>query len=113
MKKKKKLLLSIAVMVSSLTIGTTAYAANCPSCEASHVQVQCTSVGEHLWHDSYSHTKQYSVDGVLVSETCNVFRSEDKVSWICPRGHGVISIQYHYVESHSCEECTDLDYYHG
>lgn len=110
MRFKKRFLLVMMVII--LTTGITAYAANCPACERANVETVCTTQGEHLWHNSYQHTKEYSVDGDLKSEICTVSCSEEKIYWICPKGHGVTSTMIHHQELHSSEHCTDLNYYY-
>lgn len=109
MKFRKRILPIMVIMM--LTTGLTAYAAECPACEASNVHAECTTTGEHLWNSSYQHIKEYTVGGVLIRETCTVSCSEDRISWICPRGHGVVSSMIRHQELHSCDACTDLDYY--
>lgn len=109
MKLKKRILSVVAIMM--LATGITAYAAECPACEASNVHAECRTEGQHLWHNSYQHIKEYTVGGVLKRETCTVSCSEDRISWVCPNGHGVVSTMIHHQELHTCNACTDLDYY--
>lgn len=112
MQKRK---LTAALCAATIVLGTaglTAYAANCPACEASGVEASCISNGTHLWHSTTTHTVSYSEGGVLKTVTCTVYKSEDSVTWSCPRGHGDVFTQKHYIENHSCNYCTDLDYYH-
>ncbi len=109
MKFKKRILPVVAIMM--LATGITAHAAKCPSCERFGVHVECITQGEHLWNSSYQHVKDYTVAGVLLHETCTVSCSEDKEYGICPNGHGVMYTMTRHKELHSCDACTDLDYY--
>lgn len=110
--RKRKIFAVLCAAIVSLSTGITAFAANCPACEASGVQASCISNGTHLWHSTTTHTVAYSEGGVLKTVQCTVTKSEDSVTWSCPRGHGTVFTQRHYVEKHSCNYCTDLDYYH-
>ncbi len=109
---KKRLILLSTMLAVFIATGITALAANCPACEASHVEAVCKTYGEHLWHNTASHTVDYSEGGVLKHETCTIRYSEDKVTWVCPNGHGTVMTQYHYKEIHSSSRCNSLDYYH-
>lgn len=111
MKTKKILLLSV-LLATFLTSGITALAAACPACESSNVQAECTQRNEHMWNSTTSHTVQYSEGGVLKTEKCTKYLSEDRVSWVCPNGHGVVLTKIHHKETHSNSHCTNLDYYY-
>lgn len=111
MRKKKIVLLSI-VMAAFLSTGITALAMSCPACEASNVQATCISQGQNLGHSTQTHTVSYSENGVLKHNTCTYSISDDKVSWICPNGHGVVSSMIHHKEIHSDSHCISLDYYY-
>lgn len=106
---RKKVLSVLIVMI--LSIGITAKAATCPACDASHVHAECRKMGQLLNNNTYQHSKAYSEGGVLKYNRCTVVCLEEKVSWVCPYGHGIISTITHYQEMHTCSYCTDLDYY--
>lgn len=111
MKKKRFVLLAVA-LAAFLATGITVLAANCPSCESSGVNTTLKQYGEHCWHRTASHTVRYSEGGVLKEEECRIYYNEDKVYWVCTSGHGTITTQYHYKETHSSSHCNSLDYYH-
>lgn len=115
--RKNKVVLLLAALMLFLTTGITALAAsvpaNCPSCAAYGVVATLKSQGEHLWHRTGNHTVDYSDEnGVLHHEACTISYSEDKVSWVCPNGHGTVASQVHHVENHSSSHCNSLDYYY-
>lgn len=109
--KRKTILLSVA-LATFLATSITVLAASCPACEASGVQATCTMNSQHLWHQAKQHTVEYSENGVLKTETCTITFSEDKVSWVCPNGHGTVSSMTHHKETHSGSHCNNLDYYY-
>lgn len=109
---KKAMFLPVMLLVSVLTFGTMVNAAACPACEMAGVHTEMQTYGTHLWHHSYYHLAEYSIDEVLYQEDCNYVISEDKVDWVCPKGHGLISTMTHHTETHSCSHCNNLSYYY-
>lgn len=111
--KKKKLVSLVVAMAAFLIMSITALAATCPVCEQCHQVVNLISRGEHLWHYTTYHTVDYSDEyGKLCHETCEIGKSEDKLWWECPNGHGSFQTQIHRREIHSSKYCNSLDYYY-
>ncbi len=111
--KNKKIVLTAVSVAAFLTMSITALAATCPSCATYGTEATLKSYGEHLWHNTGHHTVDYSdQNGVLHHESCTISYSEDKVSWVCPNGHGTVSTQIHHKEIHSNSHCNSLDYYY-
>lgn len=112
--RKKKVVLTLAALMVFLTTGITALAnsipLNCTSCATYGVVAPLKSYGEHLWHNTVTHTVEYSEYGVLKHETCTINYSEDKTIWVCPNGHGTMNTQIRHREIHSSSHCESLDY---
>ena len=109
---RKRLCALLVSVMTFLAIGITALAATCPYCANSGYDVTLQSTGEHLWDHVSTHTVQYSEGGVLKTESCTVTTTEDRDSYVCPKGHGVISSRTHHRETHSSKYCNDLDYWY-
>ncbi len=110
MKTKKTLILSVALL-TILTTGMTALAGPpwiVPSC---NICGKCVENGMNLSRGSSSHVVEYTENGQLKSETCNISYSEDDVRMECPNGHGVIWRGRHFKEIHSSKYCNSLDYW--
>lgn len=109
--KRVKLFISMIAFVAVISTGIAVYAANCAPCEASGVHTELISCGERAWSRNYSHKVEYSEGGVHKWATCDVYEYEDRVGWLCPKGHGVVTAEIHHVANHSSSHCEDLDYY--
>ncbi len=80
-------------------------------CAIYGVDATLISNGEHLWTNHQSHTATYSENGVLKNEKCYITISEDKYTWTCPNGHGIVTTRVRHRESHTCKHCESLDYF--
>lgn len=107
--KKKKLVSLVVAMAAFLIMSITALAATCPVCEEYGQVNNLKSCGEHLWHYTDHHTVYYTENGILKPEICTFTKSEDKIWWECPIGHGNIGTHIRYREIHSSEHCENID----
>ena len=109
---KKRKFLPVLLLTSTLVFGATANAADCPACEAAGVHNQMYTQGTQLWNQSNYHIKEYSEGGVLYRDNCFKTVAEERIDWLCPVGHGIITSKIHHTEFHTSTHCTDLDYYY-
>ena len=109
--KKTKLFFVSLLSVAMLSTGTVVYAAQCSMCAIYGVDATLITNGEHLWTNHQSHTATYSENGVLKNEKCYITISEDKYTWTCPNGHGIVTTRVRHRESHTCKHCESLDYF--
>lgn len=110
MKKVNYFLLSFLVGII-ITGGILVYAANCAVCEEYGNYTELYSMGTHLWDSVSQHTVRYSENGIIKQMTCTITISEDRISWICPSGHGEVTSRTRHTEIHSSGRCIDLDYF--